>query len=91
VVRLKYVALHPDLFNDCMFPNLGGKSFDVENDAGKLMHSLCVCVCASLFKPGLPDFSWCGIHKMRKKYRITIKYVNWPQTVPNGRKIDQMV
>jgi hypothetical protein len=39
---------------------------------------------------GLPDFSWLNIPKREKMYQITIKYTQWLQNKPNGRKIDQM-
>jgi hypothetical protein len=39
----------------------------------------------------LPDFSWYNVPKRGKIYQITIKYTKWPQNVPNGRKIHQMV
>jgi hypothetical protein len=38
---------------------------------------------------GLPDFSWYNIPK-REKYKVTIKYTQWPQNIPNCPKIDQM-
>jgi hypothetical protein len=35
---------------------------------------------------GLPDFSWYNIPKREKPFQITIKYTEWPQNIPNGRK-----
>jgi hypothetical protein len=43
-----------------------------------------ICVCL----PGLPDFSWYNIPNRGKIYQITLKYLKWPQHIPNGRKID---
>jgi hypothetical protein len=41
--------------------------------------------------PGLPDFSWYNKPKREKIYLVTMKYTKWPQNIPNGTKIDQMV
>jgi hypothetical protein len=45
---------------------------------------------SSLVKPSLPDLSWCNIPKRGKIYQMTRKlYTEWPQNIPNGRRIDQ--
>jgi hypothetical protein len=39
---------------------------------------------------GLPDFSWDNTPKA-KNIPKSIKYHKWPENIPNGCKIDQMV
>jgi hypothetical protein len=42
------------------------------------------------YAPGLPDFSWYNLPKWGKSFQMTVKYTKWPQTIPNGSKIDQV-
>jgi hypothetical protein len=49
------------------------------------------CSCKVGLNAGLPDFSRSKVPKRGKIYQITTKYTKWPQNIPNGLKIDQMV
>jgi hypothetical protein len=44
----------------------------------------------SIFKAGLPDYSWYMIPKPEKIYQMNTKCAKWLQTIPNVCKIIQM-